>query len=247
MRYYHEEHHSNYRRIAKRGLNQWNDLFDAPGTWTYDRFQNRIFLERVLPQLELPPAFETRVFEYGCGTGPAACFLASLGYLVEAFDLVPEAIKIAREMAVERGVEVNFELADVCELPTADTVDQYDIVLDSFCLQSIVTDHDRQRLFSAVLLRLKPGGYYLISTAIYHPGRSTEEPGHFFDATTGINYREVSPFDDSPDAIQIDDRWYLPHRRHVTPGALTREFEKAGFIVDEISVDGHADIVARSR
>jgi 2-polyprenyl-3-methyl-5-hydroxy-6-metoxy-1,4-benzoquinol methylase len=96
MRYYHEEHDSAYRKIQELGYTQWNDLFDGSGPWTFENFQNRAFLDRVIPQLDLPEASATSVFEYGCGTEPAACSLAARGFLVDAIDLIPEAISIAR-------------------------------------------------------------------------------------------------------------------------------------------------------
>ena len=142
---------------------QWNDLFDQSSAWTYDSFQNRTFLERVIPRLELPSASATSVFEYGCGTGPAACFLAARGFQVDAIDLIPEAIRLARRMARERGVRVAFSMADVCALASEPVTRRYDLVLDSYCLQSIVTDEDRGAVFSAVRARLKPSGYYILS------------------------------------------------------------------------------------
>lgn len=103
MRYYQAEHEAAYREIERLRYTQWNDLFDERGAWTYDNFQNRAFLERVIPQLDVPAASTPSVFEYGCGTGPAACFLAARGFEVDAIDLIPEAIAIARRMAEERA------------------------------------------------------------------------------------------------------------------------------------------------
>src|SRR5918995_3304998 len=116
VRYYQAEHESAYRQIEELGYTQWNDLFDQSSAWTYDAFQNRAFLERVMPRLDLPAASATRVFEYGCGTGPAASFLAARGFQVDAIDLIPAAITLARRMANERDVRVAFSVADVCAL-----------------------------------------------------------------------------------------------------------------------------------
>jgi SAM-dependent methyltransferase len=192
VRYYHAEHEAAYRQIRQLRYTQWNDLFDPSGPWTFDNFQNRAFLELALSQLNLPPAAETDVLEYGCGTGPAACFLAARGYRVDAIDLIPEAIAIAQQLARDRGVRVAFGVGDVCDLPVESRPKRYDLVLDSYCLQSIVTDDDRQGVFAAVRARLKPNGYYLISTAIHEPGR-VDEPGFCYDSTTGIHYREFGP------------------------------------------------------
>lgn len=243
MRYYHEEHASAYRKIEQLGYSQWNDLFDRHGTWTYDHFQNRAFLERVIPELDLPDASEIAVLEYGCGTGPAACFLAARGFQVDAIDLIPEAIAIARQMAEERGVHVAFSVADICALASEPVTRHYDIILDSYCLQSFVTDQDRSAVFSAVRARLKPNGYYVISTAIYDPEREYE-PG-CFDPATGICYREVPAGAVADHVVEIDGRSLIPHRRHLTDEALRDELVSAGFEVLSLERSASADVVCR--
>jgi 2-polyprenyl-3-methyl-5-hydroxy-6-metoxy-1,4-benzoquinol methylase len=225
MRYYYAEHQAAYRRIGREGMAQWNDLFGEGST--YDDFANRAFLESVLDRL--PASGE--VLEYGCGTGPAACFLAARGFHVDAIDLIPEAIALAQGFARERGVDVNFSVQDVCTMPAGSK--QYDVILDSYCLQSIVTDPDRAAVLSAVRARLKPNGHYILSTAMYDPDRVYEDDFRY-DATTGICYeRSTEPADD---AVQLDNTWYLPHRRHLRPDALRAELEHAGLRV--ISQDG---------
>ncbi|MEV6889933.1 class I SAM-dependent methyltransferase [Kribbella sp. NPDC051137] len=225
MRYYYAEHRSAYRQLLQDGLTQWNDLFGE--SWTFEEFPNRAFLESALGRLV--PGGE--VLEYGCGTGPAACFLAARGFRVDAIDLIPEAIAMARRLAAERALEVNFGVQDVCAMPPGSK--RYDVVLDSYCLQSIVTDADRENVLRAVRERLKPGGYYVLSTAMYDPDRVYD--GEFrYDARTGICYQETTA--QSPDAIRLDGTWYLPHRRHLRADGLRAELERAGLHV--VSQDG---------
>jgi 2-polyprenyl-3-methyl-5-hydroxy-6-metoxy-1,4-benzoquinol methylase len=233
VRYYYAEHQAAYQRLVKQGLMQWSDLFGE--TDQYDVFPNRPFLEHALTQLDLPP--QPDVLEYGCGTGPAACFLAARGFRVDAIDLIPEAITLARRFARQRGVQVNFRVQDVCALGAGRK--QYDVILDSYCLQSIVTDTDRASVLAAVRDRLKSTGYYVLSTAVYEPDRVYE--GNFrYDAISGICYQAAEPADD---AIQLDGTWYLPHRRHLQPIALRAELESAGF--DVLSQQGGDVICAR--
>ncbi|WP_427892476.1 class I SAM-dependent methyltransferase [Kribbella sp. GL6] len=222
MRYYYAEHQTAYRQLMRDGFTQWNDLFGE--SWTFEEFPNRAFLESVLGRLV--PGGE--VLEYGCGTGPAACFLAERGFRVDAVDLIPEAIVVARRLAAQRGVAVNFAVQDMCAMPPGSK--QYDVVLDSYCLQSIVTDADRSNVLRAVRERLKPNGYYVLSTAMYDANRVYD--GEFrYDDQTGICYQETAgPTDD---AIQLDGTWYLPHRRHLRPDALRSELETAGLSVIE--------------
>lgn len=243
MRYYHGEHEAAYRKIGHLGLSQWNDLLDPTGGWTYDNFQGREFLERIIPQLDLPPT-AVRAFEYGCGTGPAACFLAARGFHVDATDLIREAITIARHLAAERELRVNFGVGDVCAVEPELAGTTYDLIVDNFCLQSIVTDQDRRSLYAAVRAKLKATGYYLISTAVRVDDR-VQEPGFLSDAKSGVVYREVPTDSADADRVEIDSAWYVPHRRHLTPVELGDELSAAGFDVLSIEATDTAQVVCR--
>lgn len=219
------EHEAAYLQIERAGLSTWSELH---GTGSFEDFPNRRFLEMILPRLALPEVPD--VLEYGCGTGPAACFLASLGHRVQGIDFVPKAIELARRMAKERGLSVDFAVRDICDLAGEATSGGYDLVLDSFCLQSVVTDSDRQRLFAAVEARLKATGYYVISTAMHDPARCYGEH-ELYDAASGVCYSRL-PGGEGGDAdgdIVRHGARYRPHRRHLTPAALREELERAGF------------------
>ncbi|MET7277214.1 class I SAM-dependent methyltransferase [Kribbella sp. NPDC005582] len=204
MRYYEVEPREVYRRVVAEGWSQWNEVFEGGGG--FGDFPNRGFLEGVLPGLG------GAVLEYGCGTGPAACFMAGRGFRVDAVDLIPEAVELARGFAAELGVQVQFWVQDVCRWPAV-VEKQYEVIVDSYCLQNIVLDEDRSALFRGVRDRMLPGGRYLISTALYDVDRVYGDDFRY-DAVTGICYRGE-----------------LPYRRHLTPSALRAELSGAGFEV----------------
>jgi SAM-dependent methyltransferase len=211
----------------------------------FDDFCSRPFLEYALPRLGLAEA-RPRALEIGCGTGVGACFLAERGFRVDAIDLIPVAIEIARKVAAERHLDINYQVQDVCELPHRG--EQYDLIVDSFCLQAIVFDEERARVFAAVRARLRPHGYYLVSTAMFDEARFRENEtvtdertgivyhrygdNGLIEVATGIAYVEL---DGSPDryegTAQIAGTRYLPNRRHLRPPALKAELEAAGFAV----------------
>ncbi len=219
MRYYEVEAREVYRRVVEEGWTQWNEVFEGGGG--FGDFPNRGFLESVLPGLGMGGA----VLEYGCGTGPAACFLAARGFRVDAVDLIPDAIELARRFAAELGVRVEFWVQDVCRW--SEVVEKrYDVIVDSYCLQNIVLDEDRAAVFRGVRDRLLPGGRYLISTALYDVDRVYGD-GFRYDAVPGICYRGV-----------------LPYRRHLTPSALRAELSGAGFEV--LAFSGNNLVCARA-
>jgi SAM-dependent methyltransferase len=228
-RYYYPEHEDAYRRIEREGKSGWDELHGGTG---FDDFSSRAFLEHALATLPLVPS-ETDVLEYGCGTGPGACFLAARGFRVDAIDLVPRAIRLAKRFAAERGLAIDFRVQDVCALADLPPRKLYDLIVDGYCLQSIVTEADRARLFAAVRARLKSDGRYLISTAMYDPDRRYD--GALYDEATGVVLDTLDGaaerHRDAEGAVRVGGRWYLPHRRHLKPAALRAELERDGFRV----------------
>jgi len=76
------------------------------------------------PDLELIELARERRFipgqsllEVGCGTGVESIFFALQGLNVTAIDFSPVAIEKAKALADLYGVTVNFQLADVLQLP----------------------------------------------------------------------------------------------------------------------------------
>jgi 2-polyprenyl-3-methyl-5-hydroxy-6-metoxy-1,4-benzoquinol methylase len=226
-RYYEAEHFSTYARMRLEGQQQWDDVHGPDTSGGYDHFPNRAFIEAVLASRprRADGSQPIRVLEYGCGTGPVACFLAARGFRVDAVDLVPDAIAMARDFAAERGLQIRFDVQDICRWGTPS--ERFDFVIDSYCLQSIVTDTDRTALLAGVHARLKPAGLYLISTAMFDPERDYGDDRH--DRSTGITWTPTTC--PGRDAKRFDDGWYLPHRRHLTARELRTELGDHGFRV----------------
>ncbi len=60
------------------------------------------------------------LLDAGCGTGKCSIALGKLGFRVIGVDISEKAIEVAREMAREHEVEVEFEVRDIETLPFAD-------------------------------------------------------------------------------------------------------------------------------
>jgi len=218
-----KEHEEMYREIEERGLQAWDQYFDRE--YTYDDFMMKPFLKKALDFISIEK-IDKLAFEYGCGTGVGACFLASLGFEVDAIDISKTAIELARQISIERKLNVRFEVDDVTQLTKPSR--KYSLVLDNYCLQSVVTDIDRRNLFKSVKSHLKSGGYYVFATAIYSNERDYSDV--YFDSETGIVYEElVDSKVQYSDSIIIDKKTYIPTRRHLTSEDLAEELENAGF------------------
>lgn len=103
-----------------------------------------------------------RVLDLGCGAGAEAIFLACHGFRVAGVDSSPKALEIARELAAESAVEVDFRLADAGDLPFPDGY--FGFAVDRGCLH--VLDGDQRAGYARELWRvLEPGALFLLRGA----------------------------------------------------------------------------------
>ena len=164
---------------------------------------------------------------------------------MDGIDIIPIAIEVAKQFAEELELDIHYEVRDICEFPRQGK--KYDMIVDSFCLQHIITGEDREKVFSAVRARLKPEGYYLVSSAMFDEDSLSEEC--VLDEESGIAYNRYGDdylinaensivyekLEEGPgnyeESIKIRGNWYLPYRKHLKAPALKADLEAAGFRV----------------
>jgi SAM-dependent methyltransferase len=225
-KYYYDEHEDTYQKMKTGNISAWDEFHD-PANYSFDNFMMRPFLEKALNIININES-ALQAFEYGCGTGAGACYLAKKGFTVDAVDISPTAIEMANDMAKSKGLVINFRVQDLLVLPKLDK--KYDLILDNYCLQSIVTDDDRKKLFSIVSSGLMDTGYYIVSSAIYNESRSYKNS--YYDSDSGIAYDKVlDPEKYGTAATLINGEWWIPNRRHLKKDALREELQSAGFKV----------------
>ncbi|MFG1813320.1 class I SAM-dependent methyltransferase [Kribbella sp. NPDC049174] len=83
---------------------------DGPAPWDFGGPQPAVV------RVAAGGGFSGTVLDAGCGSGENALHLASLGLPVLGVDVAETALAMAREKAVERGLEVEFALADALQL-----------------------------------------------------------------------------------------------------------------------------------
>ncbi len=99
---------SSHERLAGQ---PWDASYsDGPAPWDIGAPQPAIV------QLASHGAFTGTVLDAGCGTGENALHIASLGLSVLGVDVAETAIAIARNKAAERGLDVQFAVANAFQL-----------------------------------------------------------------------------------------------------------------------------------
>ena len=123
----------------------------------------------------------------------------------------------------------------------------YDLIVDSYCLQGVVLDEDREAVFRAVKARLNVRGYYLLSSAVYDPARhrgdrqvvdrdtgrvfDRYDKGCLYERDTDLYYEPYAGDAEIDGAITVDGGWFFPFRRYRDGARLREEVEAYGFKV----------------
>ena len=103
---------------------------------------------------------DTVLLEFGCGTGSTAILNAPFVKQIDANDVSPEMIAIARGKQVSEGVSnISFQVADMDGAPLSPNT--YDAALGMNILHLV---DDRMRVMQSVYDALRPGGYFISST-----------------------------------------------------------------------------------
>ncbi len=100
-----------------------------------------------------------RVLDIGCGSGENALYLASRGIEVMGVDAAPTAIERARAKAIERAIEVRFDVADALAL--GPSVGRFDVAIDCGLFHTF-EDGERGRFERSLRGAMKTGGRYLM-------------------------------------------------------------------------------------
>jgi SAM-dependent methyltransferase len=103
----------------------------------------------VVIEAERAGRFHGAVADIGCGLGDNAIYLAGQGHAVTGIDAAPSAVEQAAERARQRGVDVEFVVADATSL--AGLEGRFDSVLDSACYHCL--DEDARYAYAAALHR----------------------------------------------------------------------------------------------
>ena len=129
------------------GRQHFSDAYGGEAPWEIGR-----------PQAGLLAAAEfvkSPILDSGCGTGDSACYFAQRGHQVTGFDFLEEPIRRARAKAAERGLTIDFRVADALGLSQSD--DRFNTIFDSG-LFHVFSDEDRRRYVAGLAHVLNPGG-----------------------------------------------------------------------------------------
>ena len=124
--------------------------------------------------------------ELGCGSGWMTRFAARHGLHAEGYDISPDMIEIARELAEQDGLDVRFEVADMEQLDLGHRFDT--------CLLFDALHHSPRAdlVFATAHRALKPGGRLLLAEPNWkHRFQGREASGEYGVTELGYTPRRL--------------------------------------------------------
>ena len=134
--------------------------------WIYDlmyQFSKPNWDGDTIPQeiaaLSNENGIDKRVLDLGCGTGTHSIYLAQQGCTVVGVDFSSKAIALARQKALQTGVNVDFRIGDVTRLDFLNG--PFDIVLDVGCFHGL-SESERKKYAQNLVHLTHPGSLFLL-------------------------------------------------------------------------------------
>lgn len=141
--------------------------------------------------LSVPPG---KALDLACGLGHNALWLAEQGWKVDAVDISPLGLQAATSIASERGVSVNWIVADL---------DEYTPEATAYDLVTVFRFVDRARLPDLIVAALQPGG--LLVYEAFHTGQLARPDNHLRNAAFALEPGELPRLFPSCDVLQYSE------------------------------------------
>jgi SAM-dependent methyltransferase len=115
-----------------------------------------IYLEKHLSKQDL--VSDKKALVIGCGLGDDALVLEKHGYEVEAIDISPSAIALAKKRHPQS--KVDFHVGDIYHMPVS-SVGKYDFIYEGLTIQSL-SPADREKLVGIIVSFVAKDGELLV-------------------------------------------------------------------------------------
>lgn len=126
------------------------------------------------------------VLDLGCGTGSITNILAKRGYDMIGVDLSSDMLNVARDKAMEDGLDVLYLCQDIREFELYGTVDAIICTLD--VLNYITEPEDLKQVFALVKNYLNPDGIFIFDINTEHKLKNVLGNNTFINDENGIFY-----------------------------------------------------------
>jgi 2-polyprenyl-3-methyl-5-hydroxy-6-metoxy-1,4-benzoquinol methylase len=213
--------------------------------------RNRSFIERsvewIVSHFEVDK--NTEIADFGCGPGLYTTRLAERGAIVTGIDFSDNSLMYAKQVAAEKGLKLNYVLANYLDFETKDS---FDLIIMIMCDYCVLSPDQRKNMLSKFASFLKPGGSILLDvyslsffnkkeeTATYELNQLNKfwSPEDYYCFVNTFKYENEKVILDKYTIIEkFRKRVVYNWLQCYSKDSLKNEFEENGFKVKEIYSD----------
>jgi 2-polyprenyl-3-methyl-5-hydroxy-6-metoxy-1,4-benzoquinol methylase len=208
--------------------------------------RNRKFIERSVEWIVAHFAVGegTKIIDFGCGPGLYTTLLAERKADVTGIDFSELSIRYARELAVQKGLNIEYIHQNYLEFETEKRFELATMIMCDFCALSPA---QRKVMLDKFLTILKPGGSVLLDVYSLNAFRQREEaatygrnlldgfwsPGEYYGFLNTFKYEEEEVVLDKYTIIEKSRRRTVYNwLQYFSQGSFGAEFERSCFRIE---------------
>jgi SAM-dependent methyltransferase len=191
----------------------------------------------------------TEIADFGCGPGLYTTKLAERGAIVTGIDFSENSLSYAKKAAAEKGLKINYVLANYLDF---ETTSRFDLITIIFCDYCALSPEQRKIMLSKFHLLLKPGGYVLLDVhSLSSFDKKKESATYELNQLDGFwspddYYAFVNTFKYEREKVVLDKytiveagrtRTIFNWLQYFSPETLEKEFTECGFSIEEVISD----------
>jgi 2-polyprenyl-3-methyl-5-hydroxy-6-metoxy-1,4-benzoquinol methylase len=213
--------------------------------------RNKSFIERSVEWIVSHFGVDksTEIADFGCGPGLYTTRLAERGANVTGIDFSENSLKHARQVAVQKGLTINYILTNYLDFDTKNSFDLITMIMCDYCALS---PEQRKIMISKFHSLLKPNGSVLLDVYSLNSFNQKEETATYeLNQLNGFwspedYYCFVNAFKYEKEKVILDKYTIIEESRkrevynwlqYYSKDSLTKECNENGFNVEEIYSD----------
>ncbi len=217
--------------------------------------RNRAFIERSVEWIaaHFEVDTNTKIADFGCGPGLYTTRLAELGARVTGIDFSENSLDYAKQTADQKGLKIDYLQANYLDYAITSRFDLITMIMCDFCALS---PGQRRTMLSKFHAMLKPGGSILLDVYSLNSFNKKEESAAYeLNQLNGFwspddYYCFVNTFKYEKEKVILDKytifeesgkRIVYNWLQHFDTKSIQKEFEEAGFKIEEIYSDVSGD------
>jgi cyclopropane fatty-acyl-phospholipid synthase-like methyltransferase len=191
----------------------------------------------------------TKVVDFGCGPGLYTTQLAKKGANVTGIDFSENSIQYARNIAKEKGLNINYVCQNYLEF---ETDKKFDLITMIFCDFCALSPSQRKTLFGKFHNLLKPGGSILLDVYSLNTFNSKEEIATYehnqlnnlWSSENYYGFLNIFKYD--KEKVTLDKYTIIEESgtrvvynwlQYFDKNSISKEFERNGFHIKEFYSD----------